>query len=64
MDAAQSRLSFHLKTLKDADIVTDRRAGRWVYYTLNRATLGEIEALVRVLKRPDRGASRSGQCCD
>jgi ArsR family transcriptional regulator, arsenate/arsenite/antimonite-responsive transcriptional repressor len=27
--AAQSRLSFHLKTLKDAGLVTDRRVGRW-----------------------------------
>jgi ArsR family transcriptional regulator, arsenate/arsenite/antimonite-responsive transcriptional repressor len=32
--AAQSRLSFHLKTLKDAGLVTDRRVGRWNYYTL------------------------------
>ncbi len=30
LDAAQSRLSFHLKTLKDAELVTDRREGRWV----------------------------------
>jgi ArsR family transcriptional regulator len=62
MDAAQSRLSFHLKTLKDADIVTDRREGRWVYYTLNRATLDEIEALVGSLKRTDRTAARSIKC--
>lgn len=34
LEAAQSRLSFHLKTLRDAGLVTDRREGRWVYYTL------------------------------
>ena len=34
LDAAQSRLSFHLKVLK-AGLVTDRREGRWMYYTLN-----------------------------
>jgi len=34
LDAAQSRLSFHLKVLKDAGLVTDRRVGRWNYYTL------------------------------
>ncbi len=33
LDAAQSRLSFHLKVLKDAGLVTDRREGRWMYYT-------------------------------
>ena len=30
LDAAQSRLSFHLKVLKEAGLVTDRRDGRWV----------------------------------
>lgn len=34
LDAAQSRLSFHLKTLKDAGLVTDRREGRWSYYAI------------------------------
>jgi ArsR family transcriptional regulator len=33
--AAQSRLSFHLKVLKDAGLVTDRKEGRWSYYSLN-----------------------------
>lgn len=64
MDAAQSRLSFHLKTLKDAGLVTDRREGRWVYYTLNRDTLEEIESLVGSFKRTERTAARSIKCCD
>jgi ArsR family transcriptional regulator, arsenate/arsenite/antimonite-responsive transcriptional repressor len=63
MDAAQSRLSFHLKTLKDAALVTDRREGRWVYYTLNRDTLDEIETLLGSLKRTERTAARSIRCC-
>lgn len=37
MGDAQSRLSFHLKTLKLAGIVTDRKGGRWVYYALDRS---------------------------
>lgn len=41
LDAAQSRLSFHLKVLKDAGLVTDRRDGRWMYYTLNQDVLSE-----------------------
>jgi len=32
--AGQSLLSFHLKTLKEAGLVTDRRAGRWTYYAV------------------------------
>src|SRR5829696_5051312 len=45
LDAAQSRLSFHLKVLKEAGLVADRREGRWAYYTLNTETLGEIAEL-------------------
>src|SRR5918997_1211980 len=49
LDAAQSRLSFHLKTLRDAGLVTDRREGRWVYYTLVPGAIerlrGALEAL-------------------
>lgn len=29
IDAAQSRLSFHLRVLRDAGMVTDRKEGRW-----------------------------------
>ena len=29
LDVAQSRLSFHLKVLRDAGLVIDRREGRW-----------------------------------
>src|SRR3989442_7673963 len=43
LDAAQSRLSFHLRVLKDAGLVTDRRDGRWVYYALNRDALDRSE---------------------
>jgi ArsR family transcriptional regulator len=42
LDTAQSRLSFHLKTLKDAGLVNDRRAGRWMYYSLNADTLEDM----------------------
>ena len=41
LDAGQSRLSFHLKTLKDAGLIRDRRQGRWVYYTLDREAMAE-----------------------
>jgi ArsR family transcriptional regulator len=39
LSAGQSRLSFHLKTLRDAGLVTDRRDGRWVHYSINPAAL-------------------------
>jgi len=34
LSAGQSRLSFHLKILKEAGLVVDRRDGRWVHYSL------------------------------
>jgi ArsR family transcriptional regulator len=63
MDAAQSRLSFHLKVLKDAGLVTDRRDGRWMYYTLNSETLGEIGDLVDSLASAPSAAERKSGCC-
>ena len=40
LDAAQSRLSFHLRVLKEAGLVSDRREGRWMYYTLTQRDAG------------------------
>jgi ArsR family transcriptional regulator len=50
LGAAQSRLSFHLKTLKDAGLVTDRREGRWVYYALNPEALDGIAGFLSDLR--------------
>lgn len=35
LDISQSKLSFHLKRLKEAELVQTRQAGRWIYYRLN-----------------------------
>jgi ArsR family transcriptional regulator, arsenate/arsenite/antimonite-responsive transcriptional repressor len=61
LDAAQSRLSFHLRVLKDAGIVRDRKAGRWVHYELDREVFDEIEQLVDALK--PRPGKKSEPCC-
>jgi ArsR family transcriptional regulator len=45
LDAGQSRLSFHLKTLKDAGLLIDRRDGRWIYYSLNREAIEELRTV-------------------
>lgn len=62
LDAAQSRLSFHLKVLKDAGIVRDRKDGRWVHYELDRGAFVEIEQLVGAMK-PSAKRKRE-VCCD
>ena len=63
LGAAQSRLSFHLKVLKEAGLITDRPEGRWVYYSLNEEGVRALEDVVRALReRPTKIVSRS-RCC-
>ena len=64
LDAAQSRLSFHLRTLKEAGLVTDRREGRWIYYTLNRDALDKISAFAQAVKPGKHAGSCARACCD
>jgi ArsR family transcriptional regulator len=63
LGAAQSRLSFHLKTLKTAGIVSDRKEGRWVYYSLNPEVLDAIAAVAAEARPPASGWRAGGGCC-
>src|ERR1044072_8134464 len=63
LKAAQSRLSFHLKVLKDAGLIRDRPEGRWMYYALNEEAFEEVEELIRMLKKAARGAQSANPCC-
>src|ERR1700722_8734898 len=49
LDLGQSLLSFHLRTLKDAGLVCDRRDGRWAYYSLSPDAFEQLEAFVGAL---------------
>lgn len=62
LDAGQSLLSFHLKTLKEAGLVQDRRQGRWVYYSLSPETLEEIAEFLGAVQ-VCVVAEGSGGCC-
>jgi ArsR family transcriptional regulator, arsenate/arsenite/antimonite-responsive transcriptional repressor len=50
LETGQSRLSFHLKTLKDAGLVKDRRQGRWIYYSLDQDAIRDLERFIRRLE--------------
>ncbi len=39
VDMSQPKVSFHLKALKDAGLVKDRRQGKWMHYRLNESDL-------------------------
>lgn len=64
LEMAQSRLSWHLKTLADAGIVSARREGRWNYYSLNRDVLEEARDYLGDAQTQPRRASRKSVCCD
>ncbi len=61
--AAQSRMSFHLKVLRDAGLVNDRRAGRWVHYSLRPDVLEQMSAFIEEHK-PDSATWGSASCGD
>ena len=64
LDAAQSRLSFHLRILRDAGLVSDRKDGRWVYYTLRPEAIDDLaKALGDLTLSPARSAGEWYSCC-
>jgi len=59
LDATQSRMSRHMKVLKQAGLVTDRRDAQWVRYRRNPALPPEIAAvLAAVLDAAQAGERR------
>lgn len=51
LEVAQSKLSFHLKTLKDAQLVRPRQEGRWIYYSLNLPQFVVLEQYLAEFRR-------------
>jgi ArsR family transcriptional regulator len=41
---AQSKLSFHLKVMKQAGLLHAREEGRWIYYSLRSEALAALQA--------------------
>lgn len=51
LGVTQSKLSFHLKTLKEAGLVRSRQEGRWIYYSLNLAQFVVLEQYLAEFRR-------------
>ncbi len=51
LDISQSKLSFHLKVLKAAELVHTRQEGRWIYYRLNLAQFVVLEQYLAEYRR-------------
>jgi ArsR family transcriptional regulator len=64
LGAAQSRLSFHLRVLKEAGLVSDRREGRWIHYALKRAALDQIATFAHAVRPGKHAGSCRAACCE
>ncbi len=60
LEVSQSKLSFHLKNLKEAGLINPRQEGRWIYYSLNlpqftylEQYLAQIHHNAVVMSRPN-----------
>jgi ArsR family transcriptional regulator len=51
LSVTQSKLSFHLKALKEAQLVQARQEGRWIYYSLNIPQFAVLEHYLAEYRR-------------
>jgi ArsR family transcriptional regulator len=60
----QSKVSYHMKKLKDAGLVREERRGKWSFYSLDREAAGVLlgEAADRLLSAPEKRRIGGG-CC-
>ncbi|MGD1716664.1 ArsR/SmtB family transcription factor [Dapis sp. BLCC M172] len=61
LNVPQSKLSFHLKNLKEASLVQGRQNGRWIYYSLN---LSQLEILEQYLSEYKNIHPLPAQLCE
>ncbi len=51
LSVSQSKLSFHLKTLKEAGLLRSRSEGRWIYYSLDIPRIAFLEQYLADYRR-------------
>jgi ArsR family transcriptional regulator len=62
LNVSQSKLSFHLKNLKEANLVNSRQEGRWIYYSLNLSQFVVLEQYLAEYRR--LGSILPARSCD
>jgi ArsR family transcriptional regulator len=62
---SQSKVSYHMKRLKDAGLVQEERRGKWSFYSLDREAAGKLlgEAADQLLSAPEKRSGASSGCC-
>ena len=58
----QSKVSYHMKKLKDAGLVKEERRGKWAFYSLDREAASGLlgEAADRLLSAPEKRSVAGG----
>lgn len=65
LNLSQPTLSHHMKILCDARLVTGRKEGKWVYYSLNARQGDVLQQMVGDLMKPSGTsvADDADRCC-
>jgi ArsR family transcriptional regulator len=60
----QSKVSYHMRKLKEAGLVSEEKRGRWSFYSLDSEAAGDLlgEAADRLLSGPEKREAAGG-CC-
>ena len=61
MGVAQSKLSFHLKVMREAGLLDSRMQGRWIYYRLRPEAIVELGDWLERLQTSE--PSKAQSCC-
>jgi ArsR family transcriptional regulator len=58
----QSKVSYHMRKLKEAGLVREERRGKWSFYSIDREATGALlgEAAERLLSTPEKRAAGVG----
>lgn len=62
LNLSQPTLSHHMKILCEAQLVTGRKEGKWVYYSLNTAQARVLEEAVHQLFQPSAVPAQDEDC--
>jgi len=65
LEITQSTLSHHMKILCGCSLVKSRRAGKWIYYSLNDKTIRAIKLFVNKItaKKEEINSKIEEGCC-
>ena len=51
LDLVQPKVSFHLKILKDAGLIRDRKQGKWIHYSIHDSNMFKRFLIHSVLEK-------------